>query len=241
MIFSLVTYNILFNKASAHLNKIFEGEKTDIVCLQEVKTQENNLKEFEGSTLRLADFTNSFIKFAKIFGVATLYNPQRLKFVDSQCIDLPQSFLEVFLVFIRGINRPRTVLKTEFIDKGTNKKLTVYNVHLTPFATNGTRIRQLEETLSNTTSKNDDAVIIAGDFNFPYGRKKLEKIFMKNGFQEATNKIFHTAHLFFYRRIFRKWSKLDYVFYKNMKHLGTKKIISEHSDHYPIISRFELK
>ena len=239
MTFSLITYNIHFNQAYDHLNEVFKNEIVDIICLQEVETKENNLKKFENSELKLADYTNSFIKFDKIYGVATFYNSSKFKFVDSQSINLPQSFLEVLLILIRGINRPRTVLKTEFLDKKTGKKLTIYNIHCTPWATNGVRVKQLEETLKDTQTKNKEAVIVTGDFNFPYRRKSLEKIFFKNGFKEATDNIFHTINVRFYQ-IFRRWSKLDYIFYKNIKHLETKKIITKRSDHYPILSKFEI-
>lgn len=241
MSFSLATYNIQFNQAYAHLNDIFKDENPDIVCLQEVETSENNLRKFEDSDFKLADYTNSFVKFGKIYGVATYYNHDKFKFIDSKSIDLPQSFTEIVLILIRGINRPRTVLKTKFIDKKTNKKLTIYNVHFTPWATNTVRIKQVHETLNNTKNEIDEGVIINGDFNMPYGRKKLETIFFTHNFKEATYNVFHTIHNHSFYKIFTYWSKLDYIFYKNIKHIDTKKITVKHSDHYPIISSFELE
>lgn len=240
MSFSLITYNTLFNKAFPYLETIFIQEQIDIVCLQEIETNEEYLKNFKTLSLSLADFSNSFIKFGKIFGNVTLYNPSRFKFVDSGLISLPRSFLEIFLILIRGFNKPRTVLKTEFIEIKTGKKILVYNVHFTPWATNGIRIRQIKETLRDTQNIKNKSIIITGDFNFPYGRKKLGKIFHQHGFKEATDNIFITFYGSLYRFL-KRWSKLDYIFYKGLKKISSKKVICKHSDHYPIIAKFELK
>ncbi len=240
MVFSLATYNIFFNQAYAHLDEVFKGEKPDIVCLQEIETDENNLKKFENSTFKLADYTNSFVKFGKIFGVATFYNPDKFEFVESTSIDLPRSFLEIVLIVLRGINRPRTALKTDFIYKPSKKKVSIYNLHLTPFSSNGTRIKQIKEILQNINIYSKHSTVLAGDFNYPYGRKKFESLIENYRLKEATNNILFTIEgrllkLFQYR------AKLDYILYKNMGLLETKKIHLRHSDHFPIISKFQLE
>jgi len=240
MSFSLVTYNIHFNQAYAHLNEVFKGEKTDIVCLQEIETDENNLKRVENSTFKLADYANSFVKFGKIFGVATFYNPEKFKFIKSTSIDLPRSLLEILLIILRGINQPRIALKTDFIYKPLKKKISIYNLHLTPFSSNGTRIKQIKEVLHNIDIFSKHSTIIAGDFNYPYGRKKFESLIKNYHLKEATNNILFTLEQRFLK-LFHYQAKLDYILYKNIELLETKKIHLRHSDHFPIISKFKLE
>ena len=83
MTFSVLTYNTLFNRAVNKLDIIVSQLHPDILCLQEVETEEKNLKKIENLGYRLADYSNSFIKFGKIYGVATFYNPNKLSFRQS--------------------------------------------------------------------------------------------------------------------------------------------------------------
>lgn len=236
---SLITYNVLFNQAYERLENNFLNEKPDIICLQEIETDELNLRKFSKSPFVLADYTNSFVKFGKIFGCATFYNPEKLEFIGSSSFELPRSFLEVFLVLWRGINKPRSVLKTEFIYKPLNKKITIYNLHFSPFATNGVRIKQLKETLNDIQNHPNGPTIICGDFNYPYGRKKFENLIHEHALQEATTNIFYTIDMpilkFFHYR-----AKLDYVLFKEINHVETRKIEIRYSDHFPILSIFSL-
>ena len=140
---------------------------------------------------------------------------------------------------MRVINKPRTVLKTDFLFLPLKKKVTIYNLHLTPFATNGIRIKQLKETLNDIDNKSKNPIIITGDFNYPYGRKKFETLIHKFNLKEATNNIFHTIdiHIFW---LFHYRVKLDYVLYKNIVNTFTKKIHIRQSDHFPILSIFKI-
>ncbi len=266
MVFSVFTYNVLFNQGYVELEHILCKVKADILCLQEIETNEFNLKKLELSGYKLADYSNSFIRLGKIYGVATFYNPQSFHHVKSSFISLPQSFYELFLSLIRGVNKPRTVLRTDFIHKLDNKKITTYNVHLTPTGANGARIKQLKETLSDLTIALKHPVVIAGDFNYPFGRRKLEEVTRKYHFKEATSNLRYTyslskkeneldyKHFNFLQkvlitvtnsRIFKKLLsgryKLDYIFYRGVKLVKTERIdIVALSDHYPIISYFNF-
>ena len=75
MKFTLLTYNVLFNKAFSHLPDILKQYQPDIVCLQEVDTREENLNQLEKCGYRLADYANCFIDFIGDFDleVAILY------------------------------------------------------------------------------------------------------------------------------------------------------------------------
>lgn len=240
MNFSLLTYNVLFNKASIELQEIFKISRPDIFCLQEVETDDSNLNKLEEFGYKLADFSNSFIKFGRIFGVATYYDPAKFEFIESKSIKLPFTIYEIILIILKGGNKPRTVLRTDFIDKKSKKKFTVYNLHYSVLATNQGRNKQMRETLNNIDPGDSRPIIVAGDFNYPYGRKKFEEIFKVYGFKEATNNLFFTLET----KLFGLFSiklKDDYVLYRKIKLVKTKRISYKKSDHYPITAEFDLK
>jgi len=241
MSFNLITYNVLFNKAYENVKKMFDEEKADLLCLQEVDTDETNLKKYTSPFFALADYSNSFVKFGKIFGLATFYNPKKFEFINSSPIALPQSFHEILLVIWRGINKPRMALKTDFIYKPLNKKISIINLHLSALqATNNVRIKQLKEIFNSVENGHKQSIILAGDFNYPYGRKRFEALINKYGLKEATNNLFYTLEYNFLN-LFHYRAKLDYILYKNIKLLETKRIAIRNSDHFPILSKFDLK
>lgn len=256
MKFSLLTYNVLFNKAFTELEPILEKYKPDLLCLQEVDTSEKNLLKLEKKGYQLADYSNSLIQFGRIFGVATYYNQSKFNFLESGIIDLPRSIYELLLILIKGGKR-RTVLKTDFTLMSSNKKLTIYNVHLSLYGINSIRMKQIRKTLNDINITEKTPVIITGDFNyFPYRRKRLENLMKKYRFFEATRSInytiTYTPSQTDYNRIqklaawlIRKfWNgrlKVDYIFYKRLRHKKTERIDIKLSDHFPILSSFEFR
>jgi len=256
MEFSLLTYNVLFNRACRELQTVISSSQPDIICLQEVETNDKNLKEIEKLGYKLADYSNSFIKFGNIFGVATFYNSAMFGFAESNRINLPKSFTEIFLTFwrvFRGGNKPRTILETNFQLKNTTNQITVFNVHLTPFATNQARLNQIKA-MADSMVKKENPILIAGDFNYPYGRKKLEETVAEHDLKEATANIpysFVRKKLWQYNlfekilslvaRLFpQKFDQMknDYIFYKGLRCIETKLVDLEFSDHFPIVSKF---
>lgn len=236
----LLTYNLLFNGAVPDIAQIIQDERPDVICLQEIQTAEENLCFLETQGYKLADYSNSFVEKGTIYGIATYYNAEVLKVVETESSDLPRGLGELILVILRGVSYNRTIIRTEFVDVKTNKPLTIYNVHFSPWATNGIRVKQLKLTLSDTQNVTDKPIVIAGDFNYPYGRKKFEEIIEESGLKEATNNLFFTLE----RRYFKFLSikmKLDYILYKNLKHHSTKKMPSYSSDHFPILAEFEIE
>ncbi|OGK15339.1 hypothetical protein A2774_03335 [Candidatus Roizmanbacteria bacterium RIFCSPHIGHO2_01_FULL_39_12c] len=258
MAFSLLTYNVLYNKAFLQIEKILNKFKPDIICLQEVETSGKNLGRLEKFGYKLADFSNSFITFGKIYGIATYFKPDKLKLIKSQSFYLPKSIYEMIITLkkiLKGGSKPRTILRTHFL---RNKKhVSIYNLHLSLQGINRTRAKQLKIILEQSLESNDRPVIIIGDFNYlPYRRRGLENLMKNYGFKEATKKIYYTVRfperkfakytlfqeliLKMIRRIFTKKVKIDYIFYKNLKLLNTKRINVEYSDHYPVISSFQF-
>ena len=259
MHFSLLTYNVLYNKAFEKLGTIIDISTPDIICLQEIDTKESNLINIEKFGYKLADFSNSFINLGKIYGVATFYNPRKVKFIESTTLQLPRSIYEIFLLVfrvLRGGNKPRTVLKTDF-QLNNGAKITIYNTHLTVISTNQARVKQIKTIVDFINNHTELPLIITGDLNYhPYARKRLEELMKKHNLQEATNNIDYTMKIAagklinynifqkittrIIQMIFKDRFKLDYMFYKNLKMIETKRIDIEFSDHFPIVATFKV-
>jgi endonuclease/exonuclease/phosphatase (EEP) superfamily protein YafD len=133
----------------------------------------------------------------------------------------------------------RTVLQTQLLHTYTKKPVYIYNVHLTAYSTNIARIKQIKRMGEILKKHETSPVLIAGDMNYPYRRKKLETILAEFGLSEATKNLQYTS-IQNYLNMFIMKVKLDYIFYKNMKHSYTEHVSSCHSDHYPICSTFSF-
>jgi endonuclease/exonuclease/phosphatase (EEP) superfamily protein YafD len=256
MQFTLLTYNTLLNDAQKGLHSIFKKYDPDLVCLQEIDTDEKNIIKIEKLGYDLADYSNGFIKFGTVYGVATFIKSQAGRCINSKSITLPRGLGEA-LAFILHIfktkKKDRTVLKTEFSLGNEKNRVVVYNIHLSAHGANGIRIKQLERTLSDIKKTTNVPTILVGDFNYPFGRKKLEELMQLHGFSEATNSIVFTTDgkLIYYTFIEKilmqilqffigKENKLDYIFYKNCKALSTVRIDANYSDHFPLLAKFEI-
>ncbi|MEK7070909.1 MAG: endonuclease/exonuclease/phosphatase family protein [Patescibacteria group bacterium] len=236
---SILTYNLLLNKAAKELEQIIGSHNPDFLFFQELATDDKNLRTIEKLNYRLADYSNSFMRWGKIYGVATFYKPQTFNLINSTSFSLPSSLYQMITFIIKNKKNPRTVLRNEFQCKKNGKFITTYNIHLTPVATNTLRLKQIINTFHDLHLSKKNSIIIAGDFNYPYGRKKFETIIQKYKLKEATNNIDYTLE----RKILKTFSiklKLDYVLYKNIKIASNKKIQVKYSDHYPILSTFTL-
>ena len=261
MTLSLLTYNTLFNNAVNKLSEIIDSYHPDIICLQEALTDDQSINKIECLGYKMADYSNSFIKFGKIFGVITFYNPKNLEYNDSFKLDLGINIGDFFFNFLRillGYSQPKTILETNFAHKLTKKKISVCNVHLYVVGSNGLRINHIDKALRSINQSIKESLIIVGDFNyFPYKRRSLEKMMSKFGLKEATANIrqtikfsesgkFEKFNLFqrfalpFINKFFVKQIKTDYSFYRGLKLIKTERIESQLSDHYPIISTFKI-
>ncbi|MCL4374731.1 endonuclease/exonuclease/phosphatase family protein [Patescibacteria group bacterium] len=253
----LLTYNVLFNQAFTRLGPVLKQYHPDLLCLQEVDTQDINLKLIEDYGYRLADYSNSFLKFGRIYGQATFYHRNSpVKFINSNALYLKKSVYELLSALVKtfkGDNSSRTILETRFALPGGREKIIVYNLHLSNFGLNGIRLKQLNQLLTKTRRlRGNPALIVTGDFNYPYGRKKLERLMQRYQLREATRNVNFT-----FKRIKgtkynpficwgdklisllgRKNHKLDYIFYRGLNLRQTEKINIQLSDHYPILSRF---
>jgi endonuclease/exonuclease/phosphatase family metal-dependent hydrolase len=257
---SLLTYNTLLNNAANKLDSIISQYHPDIICLQEALTDDNNIKKVEKLGYKLADFANSFVKFGMIFGVVTFYNQKALKFVGSsevmnkyKSINLLSNLLRIVL----GFNHPRSFLQVDLIHKQTNKKITICNTHLFVIGSNALRIKHIDHALEAFNIGSKKYFLVAGDFNyFPYQRSKLEKIMKKYRLKEATKNVSQTVKFSYnglfegnialvrflarFINIFSKNLKVDYIFYRGLRLKKTERVDVRFSDHYPVISTFEV-
>lgn len=261
MNFSVLTYNTLLNSAYLKLDTFIDQFKPDILCLQEVSTDSNNLKVIESKGYVLADYSNSFIKFGKIYGVATFYSPKKFRFISSKSLKISSNLAELFYTLVQaivGVNKPKSVLRCDFIHKLTKKKLTVCNSHLLVVGSNALRINHINKALRSLNIEDSMPLIIGGDFNYlPYQRKRLEKMMSKYNLKEATKNIKQTVdfsiigekeHMTPFQRSFIKFldklflhrMKNDYVFYRGLKLIKNVRINIQLSDHFPILSVFSI-
>jgi endonuclease/exonuclease/phosphatase family metal-dependent hydrolase len=258
---SVLTCNTLFNNAANNLDLVIERYHPDIICLQEALTDDENIKKIEKYGYKMADYSNSFVKFSKIFGVITFYNQKTISYKDSSALNLGTNIVEFFFYILRiilGYNQPKTILKTNFTHKLSKKKISVCNVHLYVIGSNELRIGHIKKALKSINLPKKEPLIIVGDFNyFPYKRKGLEKMMAKFGLKEATANVrqtmkFNTDGIFekynfiqrlalpFIKKFVAQNIKTDYSFYRGLKLIKTVRIESEASDHYPIISTFKV-
>lgn len=262
MEFTLLNYNVLYNKAYLKLDGLIERFKPDVICLQEVSTDKQNLKKLEVAGYLLADYANSFLKFGEIFGVATFYNPKKLTFIRSNSISLSLSFSEMFFTLIQillGQKKPKTVLTTDFVFNSSQKSLTICNTHLIFVASNALRLNHIKQALNVIGTEKKSSFILCGDFNyFPYSRKKLEKAMREFGLAEASknvlpsikfsrdgkyeqfNLIQRLSTKLINRTRIAKRIKPDYVFYKNLILTKSQSLDVRFSDHFPIITTFKV-
>jgi len=238
MDFTILTYNVLFGKAVTFVPILLEKYKPDVVCLQEFEITVDNIQRIEQTGYYLADYSHSFVKFLKVYGVATFYNPKTLKAKDGEVIPLSRSFYELILLLL-AVNQKRTVLKTQFTQKKAKKTVDIYNLHLTMHGTNAARLKQLDKVMQNIEETNGTHLIVAGDFNYAYKRKALEKLMRAHKLQEATRNLLYTL-IWNFLWFIPVPLKPDYILYRGLTLKETIREKETISDHFPIISRFSL-
>jgi endonuclease/exonuclease/phosphatase family metal-dependent hydrolase len=237
MALQVLTYNLLYTKGLSTLKAIIDANSPDIICFQEFELDNSHFIAVENMGYSLADYSFSFWKFLKLYGVATFYNRKKFHMNDHTSFDLGRSAYESLLNIIRfNKNHPRTVLHTQFKEKLTGRIIDIYNLHLTPWSTSGHRARQVEKTL-DSISITKNPTIILGDFNHPYQRKKIEAIKDRNCLQEATSELRFTYTSKFLG-FFPMQFKLDYIFYKNISLISASRLTNGSSDHFPILTAF---
>jgi len=219
---------------------VIKKHNPDIVCVQEYSVNQDSVAKFEALGYELADYSYSFFKHFKIYSIATYFNPKRITHNNGTSINLARGIYELALAFFRLSRFSRTALNNDFQLKSSRQKFRVCNLHLSAMqSSNKVRGKQLRNLLDYLNSETAIPTVIIGDFNYVYGRKSLEKIFEDYGFREATNNLLFTIE-WVILRVFRIRRKADYVWFRNIKSINTQKIERQHSDHFPVLSEFEI-
>lgn len=206
--------------------------KPEVVAVQEIHISHDTLDLMKRFGYEFSGHSYSFRHYFKRYSVATFFNPAKISVENATKLPLRIGFWDLVLFYKGG---RRSVLTTTCVLG--KKRVCIHNIHLSPYTTNNLREMQLDQICDPLTSTKDPHIVL-GDFNYPYGRKKLEKLLKRHGLREASRNIFHT-----FRSTLRIWPfkfKLDYIVYKNIYHIRTVQIDSFAPDHTPILAKFRL-
>lgn len=240
MKYKLLSYNLYYGKALVKVPELIKKYEPDIIAIQEAQTDDIDhivdLMSEQGYVL--AHYCHTSAKSIGIFGITTFYKEGVFELKNNFIIHLPRGFYEVLDFILRKPIQRRSVLRSVLVPKKEpDKQITIYNIHLSPYARNSLRLKQIKKVFENL-DKTRTPTIAVGDYNYMIGRKRFERVFKVYGFKESTSKILNTFRSFI--RIFPFNLKLDYVLYRDLDKAETRKIPMRYSDHYPLVTTFEL-
>lgn len=236
----LLTYNLLYGFALPDAKKLIEEEKPDIICVQELPTDKKKLMYLAKPPYELACWTNSFVKFWSLFGIAVYLNKETCSLIDNQDCSLPESTYDFWVYLSQGLNITRRFSESKILFKPSNKEFYLYNTHLTHLSFAEHRLTQIQRIFEDMEASVDKKtpVLITGDLNLYNGKPELERMMTKFNLKEATSNL---AYTFQHRVLFWTWkTKLDYIMYRNLEVVSTKRFDKGSSDHHPVMSEFEL-
>ncbi len=236
MVFSILTYNLFFHKGEGDIQNIIDKYQPDVICLQEVANDASLENTLKINGYKIAHKSASFYKHKIVYHILTCFNKSSTTLDISEYFNLPTSLYEKMLKFMSKKQFPRTFTKTTF--RKNSKRITIFNSHLSSWATDIERVRQLTKIFRQTRAYTHPT-LITGDFNYPYGRKRLENIISQYNLKEATSSIDYTLQTKFLGFIPIRM-KLDYILYKNMNLKSIKLLEQKNSDHLPILAEFVI-
>jgi len=236
----VLSYNLFNSRGIVEMGEIVAKHAPDIICVQEYNVSQEGIDKMSALGYELADYSYSFLKYFKIYSIATFYNPKTVKHQDGSSIDLVRGFYELILSIIRIGGDKRTALNNNFVYLSNGKEFKVCTVHLTAMqSTNQIRTKQLEVALNYLNQETKIPSILIGDFNFMYHRKKLEKLLLQFGYEEATSNLRYTME-WILLLFFRLRMKPDYVWYRNLRKVSCERLPHRLSDHFPILAEFKF-
>ncbi len=251
---TFATYNILhgyhFKEVLENIKNLF-GRGCDIVCVQEA--------EIDFEEILPPNFKVEYFHHTSACNLAIIYNSSKFVLKDIQRILLPRLskvYWTQYFTKYRQISE-RGIMIVDFLFE--NKLLRVTNAHLAWEGGTKHRLHQLEYLLQNSKRDASALEIISGDFNTlapsllrRFQEKKVERILKDymNVFpglewscdgsndapQDGLYKMMKILHFFG----INLYSRLDYIFSKNLKKISSEMLDLKGSDHRPLIVTFEI-
>lgn len=219
---SLLSYNLKFHTAYAEVAELVTKHNPDFVCLQEcfADALHDSLDE-----LRLAAKTST-----GELGLALYCRNPRFVLVKSSSYPLPLSLYER----VRPEVRERLLI-VELKDTATGAPVFIGILHATHLvATNQLRRRQIRYALGELNALSADApVILVGDYNYPFFRRKLRRFVHRHGYQLAMNSGHTFKNDFF-------MGNFDFASVTNVENARINALPYGASDHAPVILQFRV-
>lgn len=228
---TVLSYNVEYGKKLDDIYKWIKSldSKPQIICFQEFPEDEvekiNKNKIFNNQSIFFAKGLSAKEKF---YGELTVIDSDKLKLIESKYIDFGPDHLES--LFKRKVIK-RSAIIIEF--KMHDNVYSLANIHLTPASLHSKRRKQLTKVIEESRVPNS---IIVGDFNYSslLNKKGLITFMDKFGFLLAGENLITNKYKY------KIPQQLDYVFYKNVKHLNTEVFDLPYSDHFPVLSQFKV-
>lgn len=229
---SILSYNIEYGRKLDEIISWINNLETlpQIICFQEFPEKElEEIKDKKFFKEQNLFFAKGLSNKGEFFGELTVIDSSVIKLSETKYLDFGPDHIESALK--RKIIK-RSAIIIEFKYKG--KDFSLANVHLTPVALHGKRRKQLSNVIEESKIERS---IIVGDFNY-------SSLLNKNGLITFMNKfdyILAGENLITNKYKYKIPQQLDYVFYKNLKHIKTEVFDLSFSDHFPVITKFDIK
>jgi endonuclease/exonuclease/phosphatase family metal-dependent hydrolase len=229
---TILSYNIEYGRKLDEIISWINSLENlpQIICFQEFPEKElEDLKSRKFFKEQNLFFAKGLSSKGEFFGELTIVDSSVIKLSETKYLDFGPDHVES--VFKRKIIK-RSAIITEFKYKG--KEFSLANVHLTPVALHGKRRKQLSKVIQDSVIERS---IIVGDFNY-------SSLFNKNGlitFMDKHGYILAGENLITNKYKYKIPQQLDYVFYKNLKHIKTQVFDLSFSDHFPVITEFDVE
>ncbi len=219
---TILSYNLWFNKAFAELDELVRKHNVDILCLQECRV-ESLPREVGNLQLIRADL------LYKDIGLALFANATKWTQGNTGCYDLPRTTYEKLLT--EG-GRPRLQL-CRFTNKMNGSEVVAGNVHIANLLSSGAgRRRQAARAAELSLDFSQQTpLVLAGDFNHPFGLQKLDGVVVENGLYAVENT----------RPTYQQWPRrtFDRMFASQLETKHFQVLPFGASDHAPIMGRFQ--
>jgi endonuclease/exonuclease/phosphatase family metal-dependent hydrolase len=183
----VISYNLRKNHASGELVKLVEGNKLDMLCLQECDTTELPV---EIDDLHLADSTKS-----NRLGLALYYRKSRFTAVKTGTFALKKSLHDLVLAPAH-----ERLLGTRLVDEEAGRDLVVASFHAAPLtALNSLRRNQIRAAHAELRGLGEGLpALMVGDYNYPLFKDSLSQRVQASGYDlTLSDTMTYTRYKFF--------------------------------------------